>query len=290
MVNPARLASNVTPSPARQSMPYRPPELLRQLHVLDFFELMGNQALAARVLQLHQSSVSRIVSGLAQQFDLNRNSDGCEVPDPLRYLRLAYRAHRMGDGVLRLASDPLFQPLLEGSSSLQPVPASFRSITEWVGLIQQGVIDGAIVAAPPPEQWEGEERPSWRGVRWIDLGQLELHLAIAAADDQVVLVPAAEQAPLLHRQLLERQWTLRSLGPRRHDRQDWQEIAARLDLALPVAASLLPQQWLLQTKRRLQPLTPPLLAPLWLLMAEEAAVNSTVQHEVCRLQRRLLQS
>ena len=289
MVHPASFVSPGIQSCERQRKPYQPPELLRQLHVLDFFELMGNQALAGRALQLHQSSVSRIVTGLSQQFDLNRISDRSDEPDPLRYLRLAYRAHRMGDGVLRLASDPLFQPLLEGSTSLQPVPPSFRPIVEWVELIQQGVIDGAIVSAAPPQISAREERPSWQGVRWIDLGQLELQLARAHADHRVVLVPDAEQAPLLHHQLLERQWILRPLGPSRHDRQGWQDIAARLNLALPVAATLLSRQWLLRTQRSLEPLTPRLLVPLWLLMAEEAAVNSTVQLEVSRLQRRLQQ-
>ncbi len=289
MVHPASFVSTAIPSRERQRMPYRPPELLRQLHVLDFFELMGNQALAGQVLQLHQSSVSRIISGLSQQFDLYRNSNDTDGPDPLRYLRLAYRAHRMGDGVLRLASDPLFQPLLEGINSLQTVPPSFRPISEWVGLIHQGVIDGAIVAAPPPEISAPEERPTWQRLRWINLGQLELQLAMAHAEHRVVLVPDAEQAPLLHRQLLERQWMLRSLGPRRQDRQDWQEIATSLDLALPVAATLQPSQWLLQTQRSLEPLTPPLLVPLWLVMAEEAAVHSTAQDAVCRLQRRMQQ-
>lgn len=289
MVNFPCLATTDPQLREYQRVPYQPPELLRELHVFDFFELMGNQALAGRALQLHQSSVSRIITGLSQQFDLNPNRESDNEPNPLRYLRLAYRAHRMGDGVMRLASDPLLQPLLAGHSTLQPVPPRFRPIMEWIGLIQQGVIDGALVMARAPEMGAPDERSAWQGVRWIDLGSMELQLAIADRDQRVVLVPDADQAPYLHDQLLERGWALHLLGPRRRNQQDWQQIAASHGLALPVAASLLPRQGLLQTHRSLESLTPPLLAPLWLLMAEEAAVNSTVQRESCRLRRRVQQ-
>jgi hypothetical protein len=280
-------------SPAASDVPldkhsraaYRPPELLRPLHVLDFWELIGNQALAGEVLQLHQSTVSRIVTAINQQFQPQRRAAGLLEPNPLRYLRLAARAHRMGEGVLRLASDPLHQALLDGLPLLQPVPPRFRPIAVWVELIQQGVIDGAIVPAPMPAApgaW-----PPWAGVRLVELGALELQLALARGGRRTVLVPDAGLAPLLHHHLLQQQWPLLPLGPGWRDSQDWQQMAQRRGLALPVAPALLHQRWLHQTQRTQEPLSPPLLSPLLLLMAEEAAVGHTVQEGEGHLCRRL---
>ena len=262
---------------------YRPPDLLRSLHVLDFWELLGNQSLAAQALQLHQSSVSRIVTDVSQQFKLRCRTTALPSPHPLRYLRLAYRAHRMGEGVLRLATDPLLQPLLDGLPSLQSVPPRFRSIQAWVGLLQEGVIDAALVLAPDLEPVPpGPARP-WDGVGRCELGCLELQLAVVPGGSREVLVPELAQAPLLHRQLSQRQWRLRQFGVRREPAQAWQESAERLGLVLPVIPSLLPDGWLTHSARSLEPLSPPLRVPLWLLSGEEAMVSSTLHQGVGRL-------
>ena len=260
---------------------YRPPDLLRSLHVLDFWELLGNQSLAAQALQLHQSSVSRIVTDVSQQFKLRRSSAERPSPHPLRYLRLAYRAHRMGEGVLRLATDPLLQPLQDGLPSLQPVPPRFRAIPEWVGLLQEGVIDAALVLAPNLEPVPPGPSSPWDGVRRLELGWLELQLAVVPGGSREVLVPELAQAPLLHRQLSQQQWSLRPVGARRDQTQAWLEGAERL--VLPVIPSLLPGGWLAHSGRSLEALSPPLLAPLWLLTGEEAMVTSTLHQGVARL-------
>ena len=284
------LATSEIPLRQRPCEPYRPPELLRPLHVLDFWELLGNQALTAQALQLHQSTVSRIVTGVSQQFRPRQRVDCRDDPSPLRYLRLACRAHRMGEGVLRLASDPLLQPLLEALPSLQPVPPRFRPIQEWVALIQAGVIDGALVPSPTLETGAPSPQPSWQGVQLFSLGMLDLQLVLPPGGSQEVLVPDAALAPLLHRQLIARQWSLRPLGPHRRQVQDWQQIALRRGLALPVAPALLPRSWLEQTQRTLVPLSPGLQMPLWLLMGQEAVVAGTVHQGISLLRQKLQQA
>jgi hypothetical protein len=284
------LATSKIPLRQRPCDPYLPPELLRPLHVLDFWELLGNQALTAQALQLHQSTVSRTVTAVTQQFRPRQRGDSRDDPSPLRYLRLACRAHRMGAGVLRLASDPLLQPLLEDLPSLQPVPPRFRQIQEWVALIQAGVIDGALVPSPSMETGAPSPQPSWQGVQLFSLGMLDLQLALAPGGSQEVLVPDAALAPLLHRQLIARQWSLHPLGPHRRQVQDWQQIALRRGLALPVAPALLTRTWLEHTQRTLVPLSPGLQMPVWLLMGQEAVVAGTVLQGISLLRQKLLQA
>jgi hypothetical protein len=49
---------------------YAPPEPLEPLHILDLLELSGSQPKAARALAMHQSTVSRSVAMMNDQFRL----------------------------------------------------------------------------------------------------------------------------------------------------------------------------------------------------------------------------
>ena len=101
-----------------------PPPPLADLHILDLLELTGSQFKAAEVLTMHQSTVSRSLRMMSQQFHLQRQrgTTACRYGnnESLHLLRLSYRAHRLMDGLLRIATDALHQPLLHGLGRLQP--------------------------------------------------------------------------------------------------------------------------------------------------------------------------
>jgi hypothetical protein len=126
--------------------------MLLNLQVLDLMEISGSQIRAAESLAMHQSTVSRSYRELAEQFHLQparKPHKVCRwgVSSSLRLLRLACRAHRLEDGRLRLASDALHQPLLEGVPGVLQVPPCFHAAADWAALVRQGVIDGAIVSS-----------------------------------------------------------------------------------------------------------------------------------------------
>jgi hypothetical protein len=141
----------------RQLPAYTPPEPLEHLehlHVLDLLELTGSQSKAARALAMHQSTVCRSAALMGEQFRLQpRRGTGVlryGSNESLELLRLSYRAHRLMDGQLRVATDPLHQPLLAGMVSVQAVPPKFRLSSEWAQLLSQAVIDGAPSCSANP--------------------------------------------------------------------------------------------------------------------------------------------
>ena len=67
--------------------------------------------------------------------------------DSLKLLRQSYRAHRLMDGMLRIAADPLHELLLAGMTSVQAVPPRIRLSNDWARLVEQAVLDGAIVSS-----------------------------------------------------------------------------------------------------------------------------------------------
>ena len=105
---------------------------------------------------MHQSTVSRSVQSLRDQLKLQprQGSAVCRHShnDCLGHLRLAYRAHRLMEGVLRIGTDVLHQPLLQPLRGVQQVPPRFRSAEHWGELISHGLLDGALVSSLALEQ------------------------------------------------------------------------------------------------------------------------------------------
>jgi hypothetical protein len=103
---------------------------LEDLHILDLLELAGSQYKAGAALAVHQSTVSRSLRLMQQQFRLvsGEGSAICRYGHNscLQYLRLAYREHRLMEGLLRIGTDPLHQGLLDGMAIVQQVPAVSR--------------------------------------------------------------------------------------------------------------------------------------------------------------------
>ncbi len=163
---------------------YLPPEPLLALHILDLLELCGSQNRAARALDLHQSTVSRCAAQISDQFRLRPQLTGGLIRygsnDCLRLLRQAARAHRRMEGVLRIGVDPLHEPLLAGLAGVLTAPPLFRLSDHWASLIDQALLDGAIVSSwCHPQALPSEAIPHWPGVTAVSLGRLPLQLVSA---------------------------------------------------------------------------------------------------------------
>jgi hypothetical protein len=244
------------------SPPYLPPQLLRDLHLLNVLELTGTTHLAGQWLAVSQPTVSRRYRRLAADFGLKPTRRGAKVcrfgsSMSLRQLRHGLRWHRFEAGLVGLASDPLHQGLLEGLPSRLPMPMRFRPANQWGHLVREAVLDAALVSSLELEvtpsqlhpagkrngdgEWEGADPPP---LDRVHLGQWPLSLALARASHHpMVLAPAAALAPGLLTLLENRGLPLATTaGADAHDPMAWLARMASCGLAAPVPAHLLDQQ------------------------------------------------
>lgn len=278
----------------RHAHTYRLPELLSDIRLLDLLELSGSTRQASQLLQLSQPTVSRRYRALAEDFELQADAGAepaCRFGSnaTMRLLRLGCRCHRLQAGVARLGADPLHHGLLDGLPWLLPSPQRFRPLTQWLDLVRQGVLDGALVSQleldrePPPLNDELELHR---------LGLLPLALAWAMPHEgpggghpRRVLVPAAAQAAGL-RSLLSRQgWMLRSVGPGCTTPQQWLQLLRRSGCAMPVAGRLPPAQPR-SSPLAWSPLADGAVSPVWLVLPRGDAAQPLLRHtlEQLRLQ------
>ena len=246
------MASPRPPSLA-QAHHYRLPELLHDIRLLDLLELCGTTVQTSRLLQLSQPTISRRYRILSEDFGLVRDRRqlwGCGygTSAAMRLLRLGCRAHRLGAGVARIGSDLLHHPLLAGCPWLLPTPQRFRAAANWLELVRQGVLDGALISGLELDEAEGLNRQELELLR---LGELPLALAFCpkapvlvgsapgrpAPGGRVaeVLVPDRGVAPGLRRLLRELGLPLRSGGNSLQTPDDWIGRIQGSDLALVVA-------------------------------------------------------
>lgn len=263
---------------SRVASPYRPPMPLEDLHILDYLELAGSQARAGAALAMHQSTVSRSLRLMQQQFSLapERGSPVCRHGhNPcLQHLRLASREHRLMEGLLRIGTDVLHQSLLAGLAGVQPVPPLCRSGDHWAGLVGHGLLDGAIVSVfSLPQPLPPGEEPRWDGLRALPLGRLGLQLVAAAPATRRVLLPPRGAAPLLHQAVAARGFAVEPQPAACQEPAAWVKRARDRGLALPLCPALLGPDWL--ADNGLEPLAEPspLVEELWLLLPE-VAVNT----------------
>ena len=246
------MASPRPPSLA-QAHHYRLPELLHDIRLLDLLELCGTTVQTSRLLQLSQPTISRRYRLLADDFGLVRDRRqlwGCVygTSAAMRLLRLGCRAHRLAAGVARIGSDLLHQPLLAGCPWLLPTPQRFRAAANWLELVRQGVLDGALISGLELEEAEGLNQQE---LELLPLGELPLALAFCpdapvlvgavpgrpAPGGRVaeVLVPDRGVAPGLRRLLRELGLPLRSGGNSLQTPDDWISRIQGSALALVVA-------------------------------------------------------
>jgi hypothetical protein len=150
--------------------------------------------------------------------------------------------------VARIGSDLLHHPLLVGCPWLLPTPQRFRAAANWLELVRQGVLDGALISGLELEEAEGLNHQE---LELLPLGQLPLALAFCpeapvlvgaplgrpAPGGRVaeVLVPDRGVAPGLRRLLRELGLPLRSGGNSLQTPDDWIGRIQGSALALVVA-------------------------------------------------------
>jgi hypothetical protein len=291
----------------RQLPAYSPPEPLEHLHVLDLLELTGSQSKAAQALAMHQSTVCRSAALMGEQFRLQPRPGASVLRygtnESLQLLRLSYRAHRMMDGQLRIATDPLHQPLLAGMLSVQAVPPKFRHSGEWSQLLSQALIDGAPFCSANPivlchhRRVSASRPPSWPGLTTVPLGALPLQLFIPAPTSPEVplpgkvLLPRRSATPLLHEALSWHGFQLEEQPQSCHDLPAWIKRMRDRQLALPLCPGLLEPGWIEDQGLLLHPEQPPLLEQLWLLVPEGRVRRSReARHLIRTLRLRLVRA
>jgi len=231
-----------------QAPDYRLPKLLEEIRMLDLLELYGTTVQTSRVLWVSQPTISRRYRRLATEFGLVRDRRqlwGCGygTSATMRLLRLGCRAHRLAAGVARLGSDLLHQHLLADCPWLLPTPQRFRAAANWLELVRQGVLDGALISGLELEAAEGANRQE---LELLPLAELPLALGfcpeapgpvggVPAGPMSEVLVPDRVVAPGLRRLLGELGLSLRSGGNSLQTPDDWIGRIRGSSVALVVA-------------------------------------------------------
>lgn len=127
--------------------PYRAPQLLADLQLLDLVELAGSTVRAAPLLNLSQPTVSRRRQRLVQELGLSaspalRQGDGA----CLRLLRRAAKRHRLDAGVWRVGGDGWCLDPQMGQDDLLVAPPRFAPVPLWQALVAGHLLDGALVS------------------------------------------------------------------------------------------------------------------------------------------------
>ena len=255
---------------------YAPPAPLADLHILDFLELTGSQYRAGRALAIHQSTVCRSLQLMQQQFRLvpRQGSTVCRHGHNacLHHLRLAFREHRLMVGLLRLGTDFLHQSLVMSMAEVQLVPPQFRHAEHWAELVQNALLDGAIISSfCLGKRLLSGQAPRWENLVAMPLGQVVLQLVATTTETKRVLLPKRSTAPLLH-QALERQgYGVEQQPAACQEVEAWIKRARDRRLALLVCRDLLTPCWL--EHHGLRPLAeqPVLVEQLWLLLPQGKA-------------------
>ena len=261
--------------------------------MLDLLELTGTQIKAARALGMHQSTVCRNAALMGEQFRLQprRGASVCRYGsnESLRLLRMAYRAHRLMGGQLRIATDPLHQALLAGMESVQEVPPRIRPSQEWAQLLSQALIDGAIVSSwCHPRVLAGERLPSWSGLITVPLGTLPLQLVshqTATADDskpRKVLLPRRNVTPLLHETLAWHGFQVEQQPISSQDVPSWLKRMHDRQLAMPLCPGLVDPGWIEAQGLEPHPEQPHLMEQLWLLLPQGLVGSSREARHLIR--------
>jgi len=268
---------------------YRLPELLHDIRLLDLMELCGTTVQTSRLLQLSQPTISRRYRILSEDFGLVRDRRqiwGCGygTSASMRLLRLGCRAHRLAAGVALIGSDLLHHPLLAGCPWLLPTPQRFRAAANWLELVRQGVLDGALLSGLELEEAEGVNRQE---LELLPLGELPLALGFCPEAPVLVgavpevLVPDRGVAPGLRRLLRELGLTLRSGGNSLQTPDDWIRRIHGSALAL-VVADRKADTW---ASLRCGPLASRPQIPVWLALPADWQEHPVLRHTARELGR-----
>ena len=256
--------------------------MLQDLHILDLLELAGSQAKAGQALAMHQSTVCRSLRLLQQELHLEP-AKGAAIcrhghNDCLGHLRLAYRAHRLMEGVLRLGSDALHHSLISRLGSVQQVPPRFRSAEQWAQLIRHGLLDGALLSSFGLDQrLLSGQAPRWDGLAAKPLGTLALQLVATSPTAKRVLLPNKATTPLLHQTLDWHGLRIETQPSACQEPAAWLKRARDRGAALPICPALVGEPWLATHGLVALQEQPPLVEQLWLLVPEGTANNNAAR-------------
>jgi hypothetical protein len=274
---------------------YAPPTPLEDLHILDYLELAGSQFRAGEALCMHQSTVCRSLQLMQSQFHLEPRPGSAVCRHGynacLQYLRLAYREHRLMEGLLRIGTDVLHQVLLRDLAGVQQVPPHFRNAEHWAELVRHGLLDGAIVSSfCMEERLLSGQAPRLEGLVALSLGQVSLQLVSPATTTRRVLLPRKTAVPLLHQTLLRQDYTVEQQPAACREPEAWVKRCKDRSLALPVCPALLRQGWL--EAHGLQPLAeqPVLVEHLWLLLPQGQSGSAVARNTIKSLRQIFNQS
>lgn len=273
--------------------PYSQPIYLDDIFLIDILELCGSQHAASAFLAISQSTISRALSRVRAELDLDSASGSvpiCRIGRNacLDLLRLASRAHRFMKGFIRIGSDPLHDSLLSGLDCVEIVPSRFRKQSQWVELIRYGVLDAAIISSL------GMDRSAYPGppvgcddMDVFSLGNLPLYLMSNAQPVRGALVPRRAVAPVLH-SVLEGDGFDLVVQPRAaQSHSAWLKRMRDRNLALPLSPILAGERWLSANGLNQLPNHSPLLERLWLITARDDRSSVDVQRVVNFMSRRL---
>lgn len=180
--------------------PYRTPELLQPIQLLDLLELCGNTAGAARAAGLSQPTVSRRTRQLLRELNLKASKPA--GPPQLRYgdnaclqlLRQAAQLHRLEAGAWRLSGSSWSIALLEANLRGGIAPVQFRHPRSWQALVSARILDAALVSGLDLNQALADPTDPLQGaIAWDDC-----RLQPLAAEALGLLLPkdtAAEAPP-----------------------------------------------------------------------------------------------
>ncbi|MFM7635426.1 MAG: hypothetical protein ACKO7Z_07580 [Cyanobacteriota bacterium] len=259
---------------------------------MDLLELAGSQEKAAVTLNIHQSTVCRSLQLLQRQLQLVKQP-GARVcryghNSCLEHLRLAYREHRLMEGLLRIGSDVLHQSLLLALPGVQLVPPRFRSAGHWLELLRHGLLDGVLLSSfCLNTPLRPRQRLGWDGMVVLPLAQLTLQLVATTAQTRRVLLPARTALPLLHQAIAAEGLAVEQQPAACQEQRAWLKRARDRQLALPLCPPLVGADWL--AKHRLVPLPqqPALVEQLWLVQPQTAADTPAARQCLRRLRARL---
>jgi hypothetical protein len=263
------------------------------LHILDLLELTGSQTRAGEALAMHQSTVSRSLREISSALRL--------VPRPgarvcrygtnecLHHLRLAARAHRRLAGVLRIGTDALHQVLLAGMRTVQRVPPRFRTARHWAALVEQALLDGAIVSSWCHDRPVAPgDTPAWEGVVAVELGAVPLELVATSMAPRRVLLPRRTITPSLHEVIVEHGLRVEQQPVACQEPAAWLKRMRDRNLAMPLCIGLLDPLWLAQQGLVRLEEQPPLRERLWLLLPRDRAeVSRLSRHGIRTLRSRV---
>jgi DNA-binding transcriptional LysR family regulator len=256
--------------------------MLQDLHILDLLELAGSQAKAGLALAMHQSTVCRSLRLLQQELRLEpaKGAAICRHGHNtcLKHLRLAYRAHRLMEGVLRLGSDALHHSLISRLNNVQQVPPRFRSAEQWAQLIRHGLLDGAVLSSLGLEQrLLSGQVPRWDGLAAKPLGTVALQLVATSPTAKRVLLPNKATTPLLHQTLDWHGLKIETQPSACQEPAAWLKRARDRGAALPICPALVGEPWLAANGLVVLQKQPPLVEQLWLLVPEGTANNNAAR-------------